>query len=194
MKMHGWPVSRILSRRLPALDDHSSAPALTDGIQLPTRASRAEASLRRYPVGPVPREAPIRHCSGRGLPCHSCCQDRGGLLPHRFTITLTGSGAMPGSGLSLLCCAFPRVTPAGGYPAPLLHGVRTFLGTRLRAPAVIRPSVRSGAYVPGKAGSTANRVSAPASCRSAADSGPCPQGRKRSRKARSSSSSEAAGS
>ena len=36
---------------------------------------------------PAPREAPIRHCSGRGLPCHSCCQDRGGLLPHRFTIT-----------------------------------------------------------------------------------------------------------
>ena len=128
--LRGWPVSRILFRGLPPFDDHSSSPALADGIQLPTRASRAEASLRRYPVGPVPREAPIRHCSGRGLPCHSCCQDRGGLLPHRFTITLTGSGAMPGSGLSLLCCAFPRVTPAGGYPAPLLHGVRTFLGTR----------------------------------------------------------------
>lgn len=37
------------------------------------------------------------------------------------------------TGRSLLCGAFPRVTPAGRYPAPLLHGVRTFL-------------VRSGIY------------------------------------------------
>ena len=30
---------------------------------------------------------------------------------------------------TLLCGAFPEVAPAGRYPAPLLHGVRTFLGT-----------------------------------------------------------------
>jgi hypothetical protein len=29
---------------------------------------------------------------------------------------------------SVLCGAFPRVTPAGRYPAPLPCGVRTFLG------------------------------------------------------------------
>jgi hypothetical protein len=33
-----------------------------------------------------PREAPIRHCSGWGLPCHPCCHVCGGLLPRRFTI------------------------------------------------------------------------------------------------------------
>jgi len=27
-------------------------------------------------------------CSDRGLPCHACCQARGGLLPRRFTLTL----------------------------------------------------------------------------------------------------------
>lgn len=57
-KLRGWPVSRILSRALPPLDDHSSSPALADGVQLPTRASRAEASLRRYPAN--------RTCPARG--------------------------------------------------------------------------------------------------------------------------------
>ncbi len=40
------------------------------------------------PSRTFPRKVPIRHCSGWGLPCRSCCQDRGGLLPHRFTITM----------------------------------------------------------------------------------------------------------
>jgi hypothetical protein len=35
-----------------------------------------------------------------------------------------------GPGLSVLCGAVPRVTPAGRYPAPLSHGVRTFLPAR----------------------------------------------------------------
>ena len=31
-KMRGWPVSRILFRELPPFDDHSSGPAIADGI------------------------------------------------------------------------------------------------------------------------------------------------------------------
>ena len=68
----------------------------------------------------APREIPIRHCSRWGLPCRSGCPARGGLLPHRFTLARL-------SGRSVLCGAFPRVTPAGRYPAPVLCGVRTFL-------------------------------------------------------------------
>ncbi len=30
---------------------------------------------------------PIWSCSGRGLPCHSRCRERGALLPHHFTLT-----------------------------------------------------------------------------------------------------------
>ena len=37
------------------------------------------------------------------------------------------------------CCAFPGVAPAGRYPAPCLHGARTFLQP-LSRPAAIRPS------------------------------------------------------
>ena len=31
---------------------------------------------------------PIWSCSGWGLPCHTCCQMRGALLPHHFTLTI----------------------------------------------------------------------------------------------------------
>ena len=94
------------------MDDHSSGPAVTGGIKLPTRASRAEASLRRYPCGPAPREAPIRHCSGWGLPCRSCCQVRGGLLPHRFTLALH-------AGRSRSLWRFPWGCPRRALPGTL---------------------------------------------------------------------------
>ncbi len=41
----------------------------------------------KAPPGPRPRAIPIWHCSRRGLPCRSGCPSRGGLLPHRFTLT-----------------------------------------------------------------------------------------------------------
>jgi gluconolactonase len=53
--------------------------------------------------------------------CGSCCQSPGGLLLHRFTLTHADMGGF-------FCGAFRRVTPPGRYPAPLLCGVRTFLG------------------------------------------------------------------
>ena len=135
-EMRGGPVSRILSTpdRSPGLDDHSSANRVATAVKLPTRASRALASLRAVSRTEIldqpPREAPIWHCSGWGLPCRSCCQSRGGLLPHRFTITPPVREGEPSfaAGQSLLCGAFPGVTPAGRYPAPLPTGVRTFLG------------------------------------------------------------------
>ena len=35
------------------------------------------------------RAVPIWSCSRWGLPCHSRCRQRGGLLPHLFTLTLS---------------------------------------------------------------------------------------------------------
>ncbi len=59
--LRGEPVSRILSTpdRDPGLDDHSSANRVATAVKLPTRASRALASLRRYP-GPRSRTCPAR--------------------------------------------------------------------------------------------------------------------------------------
>src|SRR5687767_3476468 len=74
-------------------------------------------------------------------------RDRGGLLPHPFTVTLPKiwgrSPARPA-----FCCTFPGVAPAGHYPAPSFHGARTFLVPLARAVAA-RPSGR--AYVAGAA-------------------------------------------
>lgn len=66
-------------------DDHSSGPSIAGRFSRPTRTPRAvnPASQKRV-LGP--RDVPIRSCSRRGLPCRSCYQARGGLLPHPFTL------------------------------------------------------------------------------------------------------------
>ena len=74
-----------------------------------------------------PRKVPIRHCSRWGLPCGGCYQPPGGLLPHRFTLTVGYAGQGPARRRFVFCGAFRRVTPPGRYPAPLPLGVRTFL-------------------------------------------------------------------
>jgi len=71
------------------------------------------------------RAAPIRSCSRWGLPCRPCYQERGALLPHPFT--LTSAAVSGGERRFAFCCTFPGVAPAGCYPAPYLHGARTFL-------------------------------------------------------------------
>ena len=127
--MRGEPVSRILSTpdRDPGLDDHSSANRVATAVKLPTRASRALASLRVVSLsGPAPREAPIWHCSGWGLPCRPCCQVRGGLLPHRFTITPASRGRLFSVALSL------GLPPPGvtRHPCQRESGLSSDLATR----------------------------------------------------------------
>ena len=122
-KSCGQPVSRILS--LFRGDDHSSRPAVTDRVWLPTRTPDRSAPvegpyLALLPVGlAVPRLLPGPRCAFTA-PFHPC---------------------RPVGRRSVLCGAFPRVAPAGRYPAPPLRGVRTFLGGP-RARAVIRLSAK----------------------------------------------------
>ena len=40
-------------------------------------------------------------CSSWGLPCRSCCHKRGGLLPHRFTLTIPKNGGLFSVALSV---------------------------------------------------------------------------------------------
>ena len=79
-----------------------------------------------------PRAVPIRSCSRWGLPCRQRCRRRGALLPHRFTLaaadaTQRYSTQRNAPWRSVLCGTIPRLAPAGRYPAPLVHGARTFL-------------------------------------------------------------------
>ena len=61
---------------------HSSWAHVAMRLTQPTRTVS-----RKQPSRVSPRTAPIRFCSRWGLPCRSCCQSRGGLLPHPFTLT-----------------------------------------------------------------------------------------------------------
>ena len=101
-----------------ARDGHSSRAAVAgrlratnpgDDPETDPRISRARNALcRPYSVLlPVGLAMPLM------LPCARCA-----LLPHHFTLA---------SRRFVFCGAFPRVSPAGGYPAPRLRGARTFL-------------------------------------------------------------------
>ena len=80
-KCRSEPVSRILSHDV--LADATRviiplAPTLLAG------SSNLPGDFRRAAINRLP----IWSCSVRGLACHACCQARGGLLPHHFTLTL----------------------------------------------------------------------------------------------------------
>jgi hypothetical protein len=78
---------------------------------------------------------PIWPCSDWGLPCRRCYQRRGGLLPHRFTLT-PADLRLPGA----VCFLWPYPSPFGAQalPGSLPGGARTFLES-LAAPAIIAP-------------------------------------------------------
>jgi hypothetical protein len=89
---------------------------------------------RKQPSRVSPRTAPIRSCSRWGLPCRSCCQSRGGLLPHPFTLTTTDRGGLLSVALSLGSpppgVTRHRISVEPGLSSPKGHPLR----------AVIRPS------------------------------------------------------
>jgi hypothetical protein len=68
-----------------AMNGHSSGTRVAARLARPTRAAKRECFQARLAPD---HAAPIRSCSRWGLPCRPCCQGRGALLPHRFTLTL----------------------------------------------------------------------------------------------------------
>jgi len=84
---------------------HSSGPYIAERLKPPTRK-----------LGGTRQRLPIWCCSRWRLPCHSCCHERGALLPHLFT--LTWSGVAPGHRRFDLCGPVPRLAADGRYPSP----------------------------------------------------------------------------
>src|SRR5690606_4810889 len=88
-----------------------------------------------------PCAAPIWFCSRWGLPCQTCYQVRGALLPHPFIIT------GPKTSRPAFCCTVPEQAitplPAGRYPAPFNRGARTFLENICIFPRLADPLVHS---------------------------------------------------
>jgi len=112
------PGKRINNKREPAdkpgsvVDSHSSGHCVAAGLKQPTR-------------GPCGQHVcpPIWSCSGWGLPCHTCYQVRGALLPHHFTLT---GPAETGSAVYFLW-HFPWTRALQALPGTLPCGARTFL-------------------------------------------------------------------
>ena len=127
--MRGEPVSRILSRSTPLPAQSWAIIHLGGLLPGPSSCQPEPAGLKRPICGSYLALLPVGLAVPRLLPAARWA------LPHRFTITLHAR-------LSLLCGAIPRVTPAGRYPAPLFHGVRTFLeGCPPRLPSPPRPTL-----------------------------------------------------
>src|SRR5262245_20480193 len=125
--------------RLPARDDHSSGTPVAWRLQQPTRTAGSGHRSRYLSLARQVRAVPIRSCSRWGLPCRRRCRWRGALLPHRFTLAAAKRNAPR---RFVLCGTFPGCEPAGCYPAPHVHGARTFLPRRLSAlaRAAVRPT------------------------------------------------------
>ncbi len=105
---------------------HSSGPTVAWRLKQPTREQREQ----RY----CP---PIWSCSGWGLPCRSCCQKRGGLLPGGLATVRALAGHAPFHH-RLIRCRFAtraqRHRPSADcslwhFPSP--HGVRSLTGILL---------------------------------------------------------------
>jgi len=71
------------------VDNHSSGISVATDLMRPTREFRG----RGWPDPETLVYSPIWSCSEWGLPCHACCQPRGALLPHHFTLTCTSGEA-----------------------------------------------------------------------------------------------------
>ena len=94
----------------------------------------AKATLRRYRL-PDQLRARILFGIAPGGACHA-----GPVAsPPVGSYSTVSPLPMHGHGRFHFCGAFRRVAPPGRYPAPLLCGVRTFLGV---IPAAIQPPAR----------------------------------------------------
>src|SRR5690349_4926503 len=109
----------VRRRLAPARDGHSSGTPVARRLEQPTRAADPDIDpedcssappLFGFAPGGVCRAAPV---AGRAVRSYR-------------TVSPLPAWSKP-SGRSLLCGTFPGVAPAGHYPAPYVHGARTFL-------------------------------------------------------------------
>lgn len=111
------------------MGSHSSRPGLAAWLKQPTRAALGRDPWRETRLPDIRREAPIRSCSGWGLPCRGRCRRARCALAapfHPCRTRLLGRGGLFSVALSLA----PGPKPDGRrvLPATLFHGARTFLG------------------------------------------------------------------
>ena len=190
---HAFPCGTVVRRknlRMACKPDSVRAFPPVMAIHL-GRPSRTGSSSQPGPAGGEgapgalpPHAVPIWPCSRRGLPCRDRYRPRGGLLPHRFTLTPGVPGAV---------CFLWRFPSA--FAGRFLRGVRTFLGPEGPRPSghpqglacKRRPAAGQAPPSQPGPGKRAAISSATATSSRSSDAPPA-QGRNRSRKAASTSS------
>ncbi len=146
----GWldarrPVSRVLS---PPCGD--GRPFLCDARYRAPDATNPGGGAGLPPDTVLPHPAaPIRSCSRWGLPCHPCCQGRGALLPHRFTLACSPKTA---GGLFSVALSLGSPPPAVSrhrlpvepwWPAPSPPALGPVTRTHGQFPAPLFPGLLS---------------------------------------------------
>jgi len=117
------PVSRVLSpgsdpgRRSFICDRACARPGATYPDSMRRRTCSRSCGLSLFGLAP-------------GGACLAPFLAVGAVRSYRTVSPLPG----PKARRSVLCCAFPGVTPAGRYPAPCLRGARTFLDNTVSGP------------------------------------------------------------
>ena len=132
------PVSRVLYgaiRERTARDGHSSGTPVARRLRQPTRTAGSGHRSRGF----LP--APSLFGFAPGGVCHAASVAGNAVRSYRTFSPLPRLNATRRGGL-LLCGTFPGVAPAGRYPAPYVHGARTFLPGHLSviAGAAVQPT------------------------------------------------------
>src|SRR3981189_1640269 len=110
----------------PPRDGHSSATPVARRLRQPTRTAgsghRSRSPPSRGPRRPYSVLLPVGFAVPPALPQARCA------LAAPFHPCRTPTRRM-GARRSVFCGTFPRLAPAGRYPAPHVHGARTFLSS-----------------------------------------------------------------
>src|SRR5262245_60702353 len=103
-------------------DGHSSATPVARRLKQPTRT----ATRTRLGIAPLPSLFGL----APGGVCRAVAVAGDAVRSYRTVSPLPRQNATRRGGL-VLCGTFPELSPAGCYPAPHVHGARTFLPHRL---------------------------------------------------------------
>ncbi len=140
--LRGGPVSRILSKRLPSLDDHSSAAPVTGAVKLPTRTPGLKCPCgglrhRLAAVADLSTRGPYSALLRVGLAVPS-------LLPRPRWALTPPFHPYPASGAVSSLWRFPWGYPRRALPGTLPSWSPDF--PRDQGPAVIQPSAQAAGY------------------------------------------------
>jgi hypothetical protein len=111
----------------PPRDGHSSATPVARRLQQPTRTAGSGHGSRQLLRLRGTAAAPSLFGLAPGGVCRAVGVAAGAVRSYRTVSPLPASTLASGGRRSVLCGTFPGLAPAGRYPAPHVHGARTFL-------------------------------------------------------------------